>query len=62
MTKLEAKLTTMWIGQCPEELFDGAVHPPMEYVMHQNEAQAQTEMDNRRQTQFVEPPLILYVP
>ncbi len=45
MTKFEAMTTKIWICWRLEELVNGAIHPPMKYVIHQDQVRAQSEMD-----------------
>ncbi len=44
-TKFEPMVTKIWIGRCLEELIIVEVHPPMEYVVHQDQVSAQPQMN-----------------
>ncbi len=44
------------------DIITGQVHPPLEYVIHQDQVRAQSEMDQCRLTQDFEPPLIRKMP
>ncbi len=45
MAKFEAIATKIWICWYLKDLINGEVHPPMEFVVHQNQVSAQLEMD-----------------
>ncbi len=45
IAKFEAMATKIWNCWCLEELFNREDHPPIEYVMHQDQVRAQLRMD-----------------
>ncbi len=45
MAKFEAMATEIGICWRLEELINGEVHPPMEYIMHQDQVRAQSEVN-----------------
>ncbi len=55
MKKFENMATKIRIGWRLEELVNGEVGLPIEYVVHQAQVRIQSEVDQSRQTQYVEP-------